>query len=158
VTPILRRLPVRLLAACAALLACACPLGAPPAGPHVVVESGGRSHVVLVEVAADDASRQRGLMFRKELPDDRGMVFVFDEEGDHPFWMKNTLISLDLIFIDGHGRITGIVERAQPLTLEPRLGGPGRYVLEVAGGWAARHGVKAGDKVRIELAPRPGRS
>ncbi|HVP68241.1 MAG TPA: DUF192 domain-containing protein [Anaeromyxobacteraceae bacterium] len=148
------RPPLRPLVAGAWLLACACPRG-DAAGPRVVVEAGGRSHVVQVEVADDDAKRQRGLMFRKELADDRGMIFVFDEEGEHSFWMKNTLIPLDLIFIDGQGRVTGIVERAQPLTLEPRLGGPSRYVLEVAGGWAARRGVKAGDRVRIEIPQRP---
>lgn len=129
-----------------------------PAGPHVVLEGGGRSHVVEVEVADDDARRERGLMFRKEMPEDRGMLFVFGEEGEHPFWMKDTLVPLDMIFIDSSGRITGIVERARPLSLDLRSGGPSRYVLEVAGGWTAARGVKAGDRVRIEglvrAAPR----
>ena len=149
----------RLLVAAATLLACACPRGAPsPSGPHVVVESGGQTLVVEVEVADDDAKRQRGLMFRRELPDDRGMVFVFDEEGEHPFWMKDTLIPLDMIFVDAGGRVTGIVARAEPLSLGPRLGGPSRYVLEVAGGWAGRHGVKPGDRVRVEgISRRSGR-
>jgi len=149
---------LRPLAAAAALLACACPRGEPaPGGPHVLIESAGKTHVVLVEVADDDAKRQRGLMFRHELADGRGMIFVFDGESEHSFWMKDTLIPLDMIFIDSQGRVTGIVARAEPLTLEPRNGGPSRYVLEVPGGWAAKHGVKAGDKVRIEGLPRrPG--
>jgi hypothetical protein len=119
-------------------------------GPRVVVESGGKSHVVYVEVADTDAKREKGLMFRKELPDDRGMLFLFDEDGEHTFWMKNTLIPLDLVFVDSDGRITGIVERARPLTLEPRSGGPSRMVLEVPGGWVAARGVRPGDRLRVE--------
>jgi hypothetical protein len=144
----------RSLLAAFTLLACACPRGAaPPTGPHVVVESGGKSYLVEVEVADDDAKRQRGLMFRRELAEDRGMIFVFDDEAQHAFWMKDTLIPLDMIFIDTDGRVSGIVARAQPLSLEPLQGGPSRYVLEVPGGWAARRGVKTGDRVRIERLP-----
>jgi hypothetical protein len=111
--------------------------------------------VVAVEVADDDARRERGLMFRRELAEDRGMLFVFPEVGEHAFWMKDTLIPLDMIFVDAAGRVTGVVERAQPLSLELRSGGPSKWVLEVPGGWAARRGVKAGDVVRIEA---PGRA
>jgi uncharacterized membrane protein (UPF0127 family) len=124
-----------------------------PAGPRAVVESGGRSHVVVVEVADDALRRERGLMYRQELPDDRGMLFVFDEEGEHSFWMKNTVIPLDIIFIDAQGRVTGVVERARPLDLSPRSGGPSKWVLEVAGGWAAARGVQTGDRVRLEGIP-----
>jgi len=138
--------PVALALALAAGNACA----REPTGPRVVVESGGRSHVVAVEVADDDARRERGLMFRRELPEGRGMLFVFGEEGEHAFWMKDTLIPLDMIFVDSAGRVTGVVERAQPLSLQLRSGGPSRWVLEVPGGWAARRGVKAGDTVRVE--------
>jgi hypothetical protein len=122
----------------------------PPEVPRVVIESGGRSHPVTVEVADDEASRERGLMFRERLEPGHGMLFVFDEEGEHPFWMKNTLIPLDMIFIDGVGRVSGVVSRAQPGSLEPRSGGRSRYVLEVPGGWAAERGVKKGDRVRFE--------
>jgi len=144
------RLP---LLAAAALFACACPRTSPPAGARVVVESGGQSHAVEVEVADDDAKRQRGLMFRHELADDRGMIFVFDDEAAHAFWMKDTLIPLDMIFIDEQLRVSGIVARAQPLSLEPRIGGVSRYVLEVPGGWAMRRGVRPGDRVRIDGLP-----
>ena len=152
--------PRRVLAgaAVAALLAGgACVRAGAPDGPTVVVESGTSTHRVRVELAADDASRERGLMFRKELSDDQGMLFLFDEEGEHSFWMKNTLIPLDLIFVGSDGRITGFVERAQPLDLRPRSGGPSRWVLEVPGGWVARRGIRVGDRVRLEGAgARPG--
>ncbi len=147
-------------AALVVLLACTSPPsrrpdgGAAPAGPpRVVVESRGRAHAVTVEVAADPATRERGLMFRRTLDEDRGMLFVFDEEEEHSFWMKNTLIPLDMIFISGQGRVVGVVSRAEPLSLTPRTGGPCRFVLEVAGGWAAARGVAPGDRVRLENVP-----
>lgn len=118
--------------------------------PRVVVESGGRAHSVTVEVAADPAARERGLMYRQRLEPDRGMLFVFDREGEQSFWMKNTLVALDMIFISGEGRVVGIVHRAEPLTLTPRVGGPCRYVLEVVGGWAEAQGVAVGDRIRFE--------
>ena len=150
-------------AALAALLACPSPPsagGGPPAParpPRVVLESGGKAHAVAVELAADPASRERGLMFRQKLEEGRGMLFVFEEEGEHPFWMKDTLISLDIVFIDGRGRITGIAPRAQPLSLEMRMAGRSRWVLEVAGGWAAARGVRPGHRVRIEGLAGPER-
>ena len=144
--------------ACAAALAtaaCPSPSGGAPApvaadAPQVIVESGGRSHAVTVEVADDDPKREVGLMFRRKLDPDRGMLFVFAEEADHVFWMRNTLIPLDMIFIDGAGRIAGIVARATPLSLDPRSAGRSRYVLEVVGGWAEERGVRAGDRVRFK--------
>ncbi|MEI7705158.1 MAG: DUF192 domain-containing protein [Deltaproteobacteria bacterium] len=122
-------------------------------GPRAVVETGGRSLVVQVEVANTPEKRERGLMFRKELPDGRGMIFLFDEEEEHSFWMKDTLIPLDLIFADSGGKVVGIVARARPLTLEPRTGGRARMVLEVPGGWAAANGVRVGDRIRFEPGP-----
>lgn len=136
-----------------ALASASTPACAAPGGPRVVLESGGKSRVVQVELADTPAKRERGLMFRKELADGHGMLFLFDEEGEHSFWMKDTLIPLDLIFVDGAGRVTGIVARARPLTLEPRSGGPSRTVLEVPGGWAAANGVRVGDRMRIEGIP-----
>jgi uncharacterized protein len=143
-------------AVAALLVGAACVRAGAPDGPRVLVESREGTHLVRVELAADEPSRARGLMFRKELDDDRGMLFVFDEEGEHSFWMKNTLIPLDMIFVDGSGRITGFVERAQPLDLRPRSGGPSRWVLEVPGGWVARKGVRVGDRVRLEGVGTPG--
>lgn len=130
------------------------PACAAPGGPRAILESGGKSLVVQVELADTPEKRERGLMFRKDLADGHGMLFLFDEEAEHSFWMKDTLIPLDLIFVDTAGRVTGIVARARPLTLEPRIGGPSRVVLEVPGGWAAANGVKVGDRMRIEgIAP-----
>jgi uncharacterized protein len=150
---IAHRAPLALLLAATLLSTPAC---AAPSGPRVILESGGKSHRVQVELADTEAKRERGLMFRKELPEGRGMLFLFDEEGEHSFWMKDTLIPLDLIFVDSSGRVTGIVARARPLTLEPRSGGPSRMVLEVPGGWAAAHGVRAGDRMTVEgLAEKP---
>ena len=147
------RAPLALLLAAALSSTPAC---AAPSGPRVTLESGGRSHLVQVEVADTDAKRERGLMFRKELPEGRGMLFLFGEEGEHSFWMKDTLIPLDLIFVDSSGRVTGIVARARPLTLEPRSGGPSRMVLEVPGGWAASRGVRVGDRMIVEgLGQKP---
>jgi len=150
---IAHRAPLALLLAATLSSTPAC---AAPSGPRVILESGGKSHRVQVELADTEAKRERGLMFRKELPEGRGMLFLFDEEGEHSFWMKDTLIPLDLIFVDSSGRVTGIVARARPLTLEPRSGGPSRMVLEVPGGWAAAHGVRAGDRMTVEgLAEKP---
>jgi uncharacterized membrane protein (UPF0127 family) len=141
-------------AALAALALAAAPACAAPGGARAILESGGKTLVVQVELADTPEKRERGLMFRKELPDGHGMLFLFDEEGEHSFWMKDTLIPLDMIFVDSAGRVTGIVARARPLTLEPRSGGPSRTVLEVPGGWAAAHGVRVGDRMRVEgIAP-----
>jgi len=122
------------------------------AAPQVTIETaGGRALTVTVDLARNDAERQRGLMYRASLEPDHGMLFVFDETAPHAFWMKNTLIPLDMIFIDGVGQIAGVVERAEPQTTTPRIaGGPSRYVLEVIGGWCAAHGVGAGDRVRFD--------
>ncbi len=138
-------------------IACANAKGpdAPAAAPRVVIETAkGARPSVTVELARTDAERARGLMFRKSLAPDAGMLFLFDESQEHSFWMQNTLIPLDMIFIADDGRIVGIVERAEPLTTTPRtVGAPSRYVLEVNGGWAAAHGVARGDRVRFEGVP-----
>ncbi len=124
--------------------------------PRVVLEPrrGGRLSVE-VEVVRTDEERARGLMFRNSLAPDAGMLFLFEEAGEHAFWMKNTLIPLDMIFIDDDGRVSGVVARATPGSLEPRSGGRSRFVLEVNGGWAEAHGVGPGDQVRFEGVPFP---
>lgn len=146
--------------AAGALLALHCASRAPAAGPEprVIVETpAGARHAVRVELARTDAERARGLMRRGELADDAGMLFLFDESADHVFWMKDTLIPLDMIFIGEDGRVVGVVERAQPGSLSGRsVGAPSRYVLEVKGGWASARGVRAGDRVRFENVPRFG--
>jgi uncharacterized protein len=105
-------------------------------------------HAFAVELAANDSERSRGLMFRKQLPDGRGMLFDFEHDQPVAFWMHNTYISLDMIFITGDGRILRIAERTEPLSdrLIPS-GGPVRAVLEVIAGTARKDGLAPGDRV-----------
>ena len=101
--------------------------------------------VVKVEVAADDASRTRGLMFRRSLDPDRGMIFLFPSSEEHSFWMHNTLIALDMIFLDETRAVVGVVPSASPQTDTLRtVGKPSRYVVEVGAGEAAAHAVGPG--------------
>jgi len=109
---------------------------------------------VQLEVASTPAAMERGLMYRTSLPDDSGMLFVFPEDEDHSFWMKNTLIPLDMLFIARDGRIVGIHPNAVPLsTATISVGTPSAFVLEVNGGWAARHGVRTGDRLEVRGVP-----
>lgn len=118
-----------------------------------IITADGRRHAVSVELAVDDESRARGMMYRTSLGADEGMLFLFDREQVQQFWMRNTLIPLDMIFIDSTGRIVGIVPEATPRTDTPRgVRTPSRYVLEVNGGWAALKGVRAGDYVELSEA------
>jgi uncharacterized membrane protein (UPF0127 family) len=106
--------------------------------------------VVDVEVAAASAKRELGLMFRRHLDEAAGMIFLFKQPQHLTFWMKNTLIPLDMIFADSDGRIVGIVENAAPLSESiDAVDGDSRYVLEVNGGFCKRHGVIAGDRLRF---------
>jgi uncharacterized protein len=109
-------------------------------------------HAFAVELATNDAERSRGLMFRKELPEGRGMFFVFDREEPVSFWMHNTFISLDMIFIRNDGRILRVAERTDPLSdrLIPS-GGSVRAVLEVIGGTARKLGIEPGDRVESSV-------
>ncbi len=105
-------------------------------------------HVFTVELATTEAERERGLMFRKELPPGRGMLFDFHREQQVGFWMKNTLIPLDMIFIDGRGRIVSIAQNAKPMSEDLIMsGGRVRAVLEVIGGTTHRLGIEPGDRV-----------
>jgi uncharacterized membrane protein (UPF0127 family) len=105
------------------------------------------------EIAVTAAERSRGLMHRDVLPKDRGMLFVFPEEGRHSFWMKNTKIELDIIFIAVDRRVVSISRRAQPCRKDPcglySPEGNAAYVLEIAGGLAAAYGFAAGDVVEF---------
>lgn len=114
----------------------------------------GKSVVVNVELALTEPDRQKGLMFRKKMPETAGMLFVFDADDVKTFWMKNTLIPLDMIFIDKSLKIVGIVENAEPQTLTPRyVATPSRYVLEVNGGFSKKQGLAAGDQVYFSGVP-----
>ena len=105
-------------------------------------------HVFTVELATTEAERERGLMFVKSLPEGQGMLFDFKRDQPVSFWMHNTYIPLDMIFIAGNGRIMHIAENAKPLSddLIPSQY-PVRAVLEVIGGTAEKLGIKPGDRV-----------
>ena len=105
-------------------------------------------HAFAVELANNDDERSRGLMFRKKLPEGHGMLFDFEHDQPVAFWMHNTYIPLDMIFIRGDGSILRIAENAEPLSdrLIPS-GGPVRAVLEVIGGTARKLGIAPGDRV-----------
>lgn len=115
--------------------------------PRVLIHTtSGQDVSVTVEIAATPASRERGLMFRRELEPMHGMLFVFSEDADHGFWMKNTPLSLDIIFIDARRRVVGILANTVPYSeRQLRVGHRSRYVLEVAAGFCVRHGVEVGD-------------
>jgi uncharacterized membrane protein (UPF0127 family) len=113
---------------------------------EIVSKSG--VHPFQVELAVTPEEHARGLMFRRELPEGQGMLFDFQFDMPVAFWMKNTYISLDMIFIRGDGRILRIAERTEPLS-ERNIpsGGPVRWVLEVIAGTAKKLGIAPGDQV-----------
>ncbi len=129
------------------LLVVAAPSRAASLQPLDIISATGK-HSFQVEVVDNDADRAKGLMYRKELPADRGMLFDFKREQDVSFWMQNTYIPLDMIFIRADGRIMRIQENAEPLStrLIPS-GGPVLGVLEVIGGTARKLGINPGDQV-----------
>jgi uncharacterized membrane protein (UPF0127 family) len=115
-------------------------------GPRVVFPDG---FVVKVEIAADDEMRAQGLMYRDQLRPATGMLFFFPEDGEYPFWMKNTHIPLDMIWIDKDRRIAHIAHDVPPCRIDDCPSYPphaaARYVLEVSAGVARQHGLKDGD-------------
>ncbi len=147
-----------LLAACsphsadgAASTASASPSTHPVSGLPIVpltVTHAGKAIVFRVEVAATSQSQAHGLMFRTEMGPDEGMVFPMTPPRDASFWMKNTVIPLDIIFIGIDGRISNIAANAQPYSQEQILSsGQVKGVLELNGGRAEQLGIVAGDKV-----------
>ncbi len=108
-----------------------------------------------VEIADTDKTREIGLMCRTRLAPDRGMLFDFKRPQEVAFWMRNTLIPLDMVFIDANGRVVSIASNAAPLDETPiASAGAILAVLEIAGGRAATLGVAPGDKVRERIFPR----
>lgn len=122
------------------------------AEPRVIISTReGREAAFQVEVADTPTKRELGLQYRKELAADRGMIFLFPASSLHSFWMKNTPLPLDMIFIGSDRKIAGIVEQTVPFSLEPRsVGAPSQFVLEINGGLSKRLGIRAGDAVRFE--------
>jgi uncharacterized membrane protein (UPF0127 family) len=115
---------------------------------HTTLKVAGRD--VLVELQLDDAARQRGLMFRTELADEAGMLFVFCTEAMQHFYMRNTLIPLDIVFLEANGTVINVTH-GQPGVELPTCDStrPALMVLELAGGWSERHGLKPGDVVVV---------
>ncbi len=119
--------------------------------PKVTLASPDGELSVTVEVVANGPALQKGLMYREHLAPDAGMLFLMGYESDHAFYMRNTLIPLDMIFITKDFTVAGIVENAVPKTeVLRRCGKTSLYVLEVNGGWTASHHVGPGTKVRFE--------
>lgn len=119
--------------------------------PLTIITASG-PHRFAVEVMRTPAQLEKGLMFRRFLPADRGMLFDFKTEQPVMMWMKNTYISLDMIFIGKSGRVTSIAANAEPLSEHIiNSGGPVLAVLEVNAGTAARIGLKVGDKVQNSM-------
>jgi uncharacterized membrane protein (UPF0127 family) len=109
-------------------------------------------HVFSVEMATTEEERQQGLMYRKELPDGKGMLFDFSPEQQISMWMKNTYISLDMIFIRADGRILRIAENTEPMSMKIiSSGGLAKGVLEVIAGTAQKYGIAPGDRVAHPL-------
>jgi uncharacterized protein len=128
-------------------------------GQVVVHDAYGGVHPVEVEVADTSPSRTRGMMWRASVAPGTGMLFIFADEEEHQFWMRNTLVPLDMVFLDKTGAVVGILAQAEPQTLDRRsVGRPSVYVLEVAGGWTEKLGVVPGGQVELkgELAKRAG--
>ena len=141
-------------------LATAAPASACPPDPEVGVGKNlpavrmafpdARETAVDAEVVRSEHDTTRGLMFRTSMAEDHGMLFDLGTRMDHKFWMHNTCIPLDLLYIDDDGLIVGIVESAPTLNDAPRgVGCPSVYVLEVNAGWSRRHGVTAGQRVEL---------
>lgn len=119
--------------------------------PQITIQTAAGSVPVFVELARTPEERARGLMFRQELAQNRGMLFVYEQDEILSFWMKNTAISLDILFIDPFGKITFIAQNTTPFSLEAIVPTePCRYALEVNAGFVGRHHIKAGARVFLD--------
>src|ERR1700742_4744115 len=117
---------------------------------EIVTKSG--VHVFSVEMATTEEEKETGLMYRKELADGKGMLFDFSPEQEESMWMKNTYVSLDMIFIRADGRILRIAENTEPLSTKIiPSNGPVKGVLEVVAGTAQKYGIGPGDRVAHPL-------
>lgn len=103
-----------------------------------------------IEIADNDEKSQQGLMYRKSMDENRGMLFVFEKAAPHSFWMKNTLISLDIIFLDENKKIIKIHKHTTPMsTKDLPSGGPTLYVVEVNAGYTDKYGIGEGDMINF---------
>ena len=138
----------RLAAVFAAFLFLVAPAASQAERETLIVNAQGGAHTFQVEIADDPAERARGLMFRREMAEDAGMLFDFRADAPASFWMRNTFISLDMLFIEADGTIESIAKRTTPLSERSvRSQGPVRFVLEINGGLSDALGIAPGDVV-----------
>jgi uncharacterized membrane protein (UPF0127 family) len=134
---------------CLSISLCAC--AARPAGPSVELKG---KHFV-IEIAADDASRERGLMFRDEMAADHGMLFLFEHPAMQTFWMKNTHIPLDILYFDQNYKLVSMQQRVPPCRSAGNdcpvypSSAPAQYVLELNAGVTDQLGIKEGDELKV---------
>jgi uncharacterized protein len=152
----MRRLATVLILAYCTILGAAAPAHAFGQDTIDIVTQSG-VHAFSVELATNDTERERGLMYRKELPDGHGMLFDFQTEQPVQFWMHNTYIPLDMIFIAADGRIVHVAENAKPMSddLIPSVR-PVRAVLEVIAGTVHKFGIAAGDRITGSIFGKGG--
>lgn len=125
--------------------------------PSVILHSSqGNAIHVSVEIVATPEKRNFGLMYRKELPESHGMLFLFPREQALSFWMKNTPLPLDIIFMNSSHTIVNIIANTEPFSEKPLPSGPpAQFVLEVNAGFCQRHGIKVGSQVELPNALSP---
>jgi len=118
----------------------------------ISAENGTSIRDIKIEVADTDAERARGMMFRKTVPTDTGMLFLMESSKEQSFYMRNTYVSLDILFIDEAFKIVNIAKKAVPRTeTQLKSTAPAKYVLEVAAGFTDAYNIKAGDKIEFEI-------
>jgi len=119
-----------------------------PTQKLTIVGQNGAKHDFTVEMAVTPEQQETGLMFRREVPADRGMLFVWDEPHEVPMWMKNTLVPLDMVFIGADGKVIHIAEDTVPQSLaQISSGGPVKATLELQAGLTEKLDIRVGDKV-----------
>jgi uncharacterized protein len=138
----MKRLLLLVLFPC--LLFCGC-RRMPEANYYVTIQG----KIAKVEIAADDASRIRGLMYRESLPPDTGMLFIFPDEAVRNFWMKNTSVPLSIAYISGQGTIVNIKDMTPFSTDTVTSAAPAKYALEMIQGWFDKNGIKSGQTVTM---------
>jgi uncharacterized membrane protein (UPF0127 family) len=117
----------------------------------LVLETASGPHSFTIEIASTEADKTRGLMFRRSLPKNGGMLFLYEEPRPIAMWMKNTFIPLDMVFIDSSGRVHRIEAHTEPFSTQPISSeGEVRAILELNAGTAEAIGLKPGDRVKFE--------
>lgn len=133
-----------------ALSACAQSSKLPILEGYFINADGGQTPTFKFEVCANEAERSLGLMYRRSLPQNAGMIFIFPEERENTFWMKNTYIPLDMVFVDKAMKVVGILEDVPPLNEAPRsVGRLSMYVLEFSAGTMKKLGVAPGSTLKL---------